>query len=733
MSVVLERLEDRLAPATLAVGTFADAVVPGDGVFSLREAVSRANALPGPDTIVLRPGVYRLTLAGANEDANATGDLDVTGPVTIQGQGASLTVIDGVRLDRLFDVHGKFGVSFSGLTLRNGRAGDGGGAAQAADANLKLVGCVVTGNSGLLGGGINAEHGDVTLIRTTVSRNVARGDGGGVRAGAGSVSLTNSAVLRNNALGNGGGVFARRVTAVGGVIAGNTASETDGGGGIRAEAVALATTKVLNNIATRGGGILATASASLTACDVSGNYAPGVGGGVLAVATVNVVRSTLRGNRSAAGGAIFAGGAATVTGSGFSDNEAGGDGGGLLANSATVSGCVFDHNSCGLGAGIAAGGDGGAICVRTKVTVTNSTISRNAANGRGVSSKGNGGGLFADAATVSSCVINQNFAGNGTLNGNGGGVFATTSAAVTGCTIAGNVAVGDGAANGNGGGINGGAVTVVRSTIRGNSAHGRGGGDGGGIFARSGATVIGSTVSGNLSATVSGAGAGGIRAAAATVTTSTVSGNAGGGLLTTGVATVVSSTVSSNMGTGIEADEAFLTNCTISGNHGLHGGGIHLPRPDLTSLIVNCTIADNFADLGGGGVFLGPAPGHEVQVRNSIIARNAVGPAGSGMDVSGTFSSIGHNFIGDPTGSTGFTDGVNGDRVGTAANPLDPRLGPLAFNGGPTMTHALLAGSPAIDRGDNAGAPGIDQRGARRPRDGDGNRSLVVDIGAFER
>jgi hypothetical protein len=71
--------------------------------------------------------------------------------------------------------------------------------------------------------------------------------------------------------------------------------------------------------------------------------------------------------------------------------------------------------------------------------------------------------------------------------------------------------------------------------------------------------------------------------------------------------------------------------------------------------------------------------------------------------------------------------------VGTAANPIDPRLAPLASNGGPTKTHALLAGSPAIDRGDNSGAPAADQRGVARPRDGDGDGTSVVDIGAFER
>jgi len=60
-------------------------------------------------------------------------------------------------------------------------------------------------------------------------------------------------------------------------------------------------------------------------------------------------------------------------------------------------------------------------------------------------------------------------------------------------------------------------------------------------------------------------------------------------------------------------------------------------------------------------------------------------------------------------------------------------LAPLAPNGGPTMSHALLPGSPATVRGDNKDVPATDQRGAGRVRDGDGNGSKVVDIGAFER
>ena len=183
----LECLEERAVPATFTVTTTLDVVNPADGKLSLREAITAANAHVGADTIVLPAGVYRLALTGADNN-NAAGDLDVTGSTLFQGAGAGTTIIDAQHIDRVFDIlgssPGSINVTLQGLTLRNGLADDaGGGGIRFGNANLVVRDSVVTGNrtSGDGGGISNAGHGgtgNVTLVNSTISRNVAFEGGG---------------------------------------------------------------------------------------------------------------------------------------------------------------------------------------------------------------------------------------------------------------------------------------------------------------------------------------------------------------------------------------------------------------------------------------------------------------------------------------------------------------------------------------------------------------------------
>jgi hypothetical protein len=343
---------------------------------------------------------------------------------------------------------------------------------------------------------------------------------------------------------------------------------------------------------------------------------------------------------------------------------------------------------------------------------------------------------------------------NGNVTGSGGGILvANADLVVRGSTVTGNRAstAGAGIANVNGTGD----VTLIRSTVAGNVAGGNGGGiflfgtpgvlaiqnstvrrnlggSGGGIYATT-STLLNSTVNDNFASAIGG----GIRAVTAvTLTNSTVGGNmagvVGGGLMTSGTATMTNCTVSGNSafsgdGGGILASTANLTNCTVSGNSAIgSGGGVNA----ITATLLNCAVVENNAHTGGG---LFHNPGGTFNVRNTIVALNLVDFTGTGPNVSGDFTSGGHNLIGDGTGGTGFTNDVNGDMVGTPMNPIDPKLGPLANNGGRTKTHALLAGSRAIDRGDNSILPPTDQRGFPRKKDGNFDGVTVVDIGAFER
>src|SRR6185369_16353146 len=102
--------------------------------------------------------------------------------------------------------------------------------------------------------------------------------------------------------------------------------------------------------------------------------------------------------------------------------------------------------------------------------------------------------------------------------------------------------------------------------------------------------------------------------------------------------------------------------------------------------------------------------------RSTIVAGNSASYPTNGPDLYSAFVSDSFNLIGVTNGCTGFGLFGSHDQVGSAANPLDPMLGPLQNNGGPTLTKAPLPGSPAIDQGHSSGQA-TDQRGVPRPYD----------------
>jgi CSLREA domain-containing protein len=237
-----------LVPASLRADTFLVTrfVDKNDGACdrdcSLREAVLAANQHPGFDAILLPPGVYRLSIAGTDEDLGATGDLDVTDDLLILGPGPNETVIDGGGIDRVLDVHAPASVSLNTLAIRHGKTGgtqtSGGGIRNTG--YLAINASVVTGNSAPgfgFGGGIYSDgFGSIlTLDASTIAGNTAEGGGGGLAVG-GRLEVRNSTLSGNR-------------------------SVTDFGGGAYLFSEAVATfqnaTLTANRAAQRGGGIFA--------------------------------------------------------------------------------------------------------------------------------------------------------------------------------------------------------------------------------------------------------------------------------------------------------------------------------------------------------------------------------------------------------------------------------------------------------------------------------------------
>ena len=271
----LEALEAHVVLSTFHVNTTLDTVAvdlttgkDSTGHISLRSAIMAADASGGSNTINLGKGTYTLSIQGANEDASAKGDLDITGNLTLSGAGSSKTIINANNIDRVFQVL-KGNVKISGVTIEHGIASSGGGILNSGGL-VTLSSVVVTQNraKGVSAAEILEDLATPALTTVTIGTS---GMGGGIFNAAGSLTIVNSTISANQAQGTDGQRGRDGAPAQGGSPAGSNGEEAMGGmGGIGA-----------TGYAAFGGGIYNTKGAILTLSHVlvSSNIAQGGRGG----------------------------------------------------------------------------------------------------------------------------------------------------------------------------------------------------------------------------------------------------------------------------------------------------------------------------------------------------------------------------------------------------------------------------------------------------------------------
>jgi hypothetical protein len=324
---------------------------------------------------------------------------------------------------------------------------------------------------------------------------------------------------------------------------------------------------------------------------------------------------------------------------------------------------------------------------------------------------GVGGGIynyFSGILNIENCFIENNITGSGGGfeklvpgdGGDGGGIYNDGTGYITNSSITGNIA-------GNGGET---GFWIYRTGIP---------GYGGGICNFGNLKITNSAICNNTSGSSIGDNE-----------VNSISGGGGGGIFNKGKTELKNCTISNNT-TGNGCDGYYVN----PGNGG-DGGGIF----NWGNLFLKCcTICFNIT--GSGGAFYDDSSGYScrggngggiynigtVKISNTIVGNNQVALRGEGPDGCGNFNSQGYNLVEDIAYCT-----ISGILTGNIT-AVDPLLAPLADNGGPTYTHALLPGSPAIDAGNSFDLSG-DQRGYTRPVDmpGIANASDGADIGAYE-
>jgi CSLREA domain-containing protein len=391
---------------------------------------------------------------------------------------------------------------------------------------------------------------------------------------------------------------------------------------------------------------------------------------------------------------------------------------------------------------------GGAILSTSTgtLTISQSTLSGNSSSSSGT---GRGGAIYArsGAVTISQSTLSGNSSSSSSSYGSSdGGAISTGSGAVTisQSTLSGNSSSSSSSYGSYGGAIytRSGAVTISQSTLSGNSSSSSDGHSRGGAISTNfgEVTINQSTLSGNSSSSSDSlGGAISTNFGAVTISQSTLSGNSssssdlnsrGGAIYAgSGVVTISQSTLSGNS-----------SNSSMSSSRGgavFAGNGVVMISQ--STLSGNSSSTSSSSNRGGAICAYG-----NTTIRNSLVAGNTASYspdlflAGFGTVIV-TNSLIGRGDGASLTPTLGTAPDANGNFIGgaTDATKIDPKLGPLADNGGPTKTHALLAGSLAVNRGSNSHAVDItngnvalttDQRGVGFSR----FQFTTVDMGAFE-
>jgi len=649
--------------------------MPGDGVCAtaaatctLRAAIEEANEHDDSDVVTVPAGSYELSL----------GVIECRGGLEINGAGAETTIIDGLHQGRVLHLFSRGPSPFAirDVTIRGGLL-----------SNVVVPG-LPANNMGA--GMLVQSEGPCTVERVTFRDNACPAGGGLAAINEGSLTIIGSTFDDNTATGTGG-----------------------------------------------LGSPLATGGAALTVQPFRFDWHP----------VVSIADSTFTGNvaesltanpfENAGGTALIAQpGALDVTNTTFTNNDGGTGSSGLAvlqnASPLTLTGCTFDGNSSKLGAALYVAVGLGAVAVGGPVSITDTTITNNVSSNEGaVAPSCAGGAVFGETVTISGGDVSDNDGACGlsvlanagvTIDGTtfrrnqggmlGGGLSATIGSGTLSLT---NVEASENSGHAGGGialtNVGPGDIALTKLRVLDNSSVQAAGGLAATALSTGGITLVDSTIAGN----VTGGFGGGVVL------------DAGSALSIQGTTIAQNHTVGGSGGGGVvNADTTFaITNSTISGNLAdgdstVGGGGLAVVG---TGTIRNVTFVGN--DAPTASALLSNAPELTAMFSNagtatvvsSIIAGSAANHCGATALLSG-----GNNL--DSNGSCAFA--APGDQ-----NDVDPELGPLADNGGPTLTHLPASNSPVVDHGAVAGCPGTDQRGETRPKDGDGG-GPVCDVGAVE-